>query len=400
MPISYTLSRRADGGMSEVHVRFYNGRGTDLRARTRIYVPVSAWNAKDGRCNISRRYETPENTKARAAQRELDELAQLITDAFALAGGRVDRAWLQKVIDRESDEKPLAELVDEYCEAKNIAPRTTYKLHAFRKHLLRFEHDTHRRIYAHTITIEQIRAFERYMRKTAGVGQNAVASRLKQLRALVYWAGKPYPNPFDEYTMPAEQYGDPFFLTQDELQHLITFDGLSASKQVQRDIFVFQCHTGCRVSDLYALTYANIKDGWLVYAPQKTQRETGAIVEVPLTETAQQILERYKGVDIHGAILPFVTDVNYNRAIRYILKAAGIDRPVIVRDPKTGKYEPHPICDIASSHLARRTFTQFAYASTGDQRLVASMTGHAPNSKAFSRYSEVTRDMKKHALGI
>lgn len=39
-------------------------------------------------------------------------------------------------------------------------------------------------------------------------------------------------------------------------------------------------------------------------------------------------------------------------------------------------------------------------ARTGDKRLVASMTGHTENSKAFSRYSEVTRDMKLAALGL
>ena len=398
MPVLYTISRRSDGGMSEIHVRFYNGRACDLRARSRIYVPVSTWNAREGRCNISRRYETPDNMKAREAQRKLDELAARITDAYAKAGGRVTREWLQKIVDNESEEKPLAELVDMYCDAKNVAPRTRYKLHAFQKHLVRFEREHRFRVYAHSITIEQIRAFERHMRKIAGVGQNAVASRMKQLRALVYWAGKPYPNPFDEYTMPNEQYGDPFFLTHEELETLIAFDGLSEAKKVQRDIFVFQCNVGCRVSDLYALTEANIKDGWLVYAPQKTQRDTGVIVEIPLTPIAQEIIARYRGVDMSGRLFPFITDVCYNRAIRYILKAAAIERPVIVREPRTGEYKPQRICDIATSHLARRTFTQIAYAATGDQRIVSSMTGHVPHSRAFSRYSEVTRDMKAKAL--
>ena len=379
-------------------MRFYNGRACDLRAKTRIFVPVAAWNAQEGRCNISRRYETAENARARTAQKALDELAARVADAYASAGGRVGREWLQKVIDNDIDEKPLDMLIDDYCDAKNVAPRTRYKLHAFQKHLLRFEKDKRTRIYAHTITKDQIVAFERYMRKTAGVGQNAVASRMKQLRALVYWAGKPYPNPFEEVTMPAEQYGDPFFLTREELDTIASFKGLSPAKAVQRDIFVFQCNVGCRVSDLYNLTEKNVKDGWLVYAPQKTQRETGVIVEVPLTPIAQHIIDRYKGVDTSGRLLPFVTDVNYNRAIRYVLKAIGINRPVMIRNARTCVYAPVPICDIATSHLARRTFTQIVYAATGDQRIVSSMTGHVANSRAFSRYSEVTRDMKAKTL--
>ena len=82
------------------------------------------------------------------------------------------------------------------------------------------------------------------------------------------------------------------------------------------------------------------------------------------------------------------------------MKAAGIDRPVMWRNPKSGESFPRPLYEVASSHLARRTFAQIAYASTGDKRLAASMTGHSENSNAFNRYSEVTRDMKKRALGL
>lgn len=133
-----------------------------------------------------------------------------------------------------------------------------------------------------------------------------------------------------------------------------------------------------------------------IYAPRDIY-VTGDAIAAP---SALSIIERYKGVSPDGRIFPFVSDVHYNRSIRLILQAAGIDRPVIVRDPKTGASSPHPICEIASSHLARRTFTQLAYARTGEQRLVSSMTGHIPNSAAFSRYSKVTREMKLRALGI
>lgn len=400
MPVSYTLSRKSENGLAEVHIRFYNGRSCDLRARTRIYVPVSAWNADEGRCNISRRYETPENIRARSAQRELDELAEHIILEYTRAKGSVSREWLQKVIDGTTDERPLAELIDEYCEAKNLAPRSRYKLHALRHHIERFDTDRRRHLYAHSISIEDLDALVRYLRKVACLGQNALATRMKQLRALVYWAGRPYPNPFENYTMPQEVYGDPSFLTAEERDAVAAFEGLTPAKAVQRDIFIFQCYTGCRVSDLYALTYANISDGWLIYTAQKTSREKPVTIEVPLSPVALHIIERYKGVDLRGRILPFISDIKYNIAIRAVLKAAGIDRPVMWRDPQTGKSRPRPLYEVASSHLARRTFAQIAYSSTGDKRLTASMTGHSENSRAFSRYSEVTRDMKRRALGL
>lgn len=400
MPIVFTISRKQYKGQAEVHMRFYHGRGCDLRARTRIYVPVSAWNETDGRCNISRRYESTDNILARNAQAELDALADRVASAFASSGGRVSREWLQRIIDKSIDEKPLADLIDDYCAARNVAPRTVYKLHSLRLHLLRFEQMKNKRLYAHTMSTDDLDALVRYFRTTGALGQNALASRMRQIRALVYFGGKPYPNPFDTFNMPQEVYADPTFLTIDERDRIASFSGLSVAKQVQRDIFVFQCHTGCRVSDMYALTPANVRDGWLVYTPQKTERETGRVVELPLSPAALDIIRKYHGCDLRGRLLPFISDVKYNAAIRDICKQVGIDRPVMWRNPRTGKSEPRPLYEIASSHLARRTFAQMAYSATGDKRLAASMTGHSENSRAFERYSEVTREMKRRALGI
>lgn len=400
MPIIYTISRKEEGGQAEVRMRFYSGRECDLRARTRIYVPVCAWNISEGRCNISRRYETPENIRARSVQHQLDMLTEKVLDAYAKAGGYVSKEWLQRVIDGSQDETPLVELIEPYCIAKQVAPRTTRKLRSLGKHLQRFEERYHIRLYAHSLTRAHLDKMVMYLRTIANLGQVAVACRMKQIRSLVYWAGKPYPNPFEGYAMPQEVYGDPFFLTSEERDRIAAYEGLTAAKKIQRDIFIFQCLTGCRVSDLYALGYNNIKDGWLIYSPQKTSRSEGIVVEVPLAPLALQIIERYKGVDKHMRLLPFISDTQYNRAIREVLKAAGIDRPVMIRDPKTGLSQPRPLYEVASSHLARRTFAQIAYSSTGDKRLAASLTGHSENSRAFNRYSEITRDMKRRALGI
>lgn len=200
--------------------------------------------------------------------------------------------------------------------------------------------------------------------------------------------------------MPQESYADPYFLTAEERDQIAACEALTEPLKKQRDIFVFQCHTGCRVSDLYSLTWANIRNGWLVYQPKKTARETGRVVELPLSKVAQSIVECYRGVDLRGRLLPFVNEVQYNQDIKEVLCAAGITRMVMWRNPSTGQTLPRPLFSVASSHLARRTFAQIAYARTGDKRLVASMTGHDENSRAFNRYSSVTPEQKKQALGI
>lgn len=98
-------------------------------------------------------------------------------------------------------------------------------------------------------------------------------------------------------------YGDPFYLTLEERDKVYYADlnGMGANYPVYRDIFMFQCLIGCRVSDLNRLTKANIVDGCVEYIPQKTKLEHAGTVRVPLNQKALDILERYK--DLEEALL-------------------------------------------------------------------------------------------------
>ena len=55
-------------------------------------------------------------------------------------------------------------------------------------------------------------------------------------------------------------------------------------------------------------------------------------------------------------LLPFISEQKYNDAIKKIFKLAGVDRIVTILDPLTHNEIKRPIYEVASSHLARRTF--------------------------------------------
>ena len=109
---------------------------------------------------------------------------------------------------------------------------------------------------------------------------------------------------------------------------------------------MFQCLIGCRVSDLNRLTKANIVDGFVEYIPQKTKMEHANTVRVPLNQKARDILERYK--DLESALLPRFSHFGYNKKIKEILKYVGIDRTVIVLDPKTREDVARPLYEVAT----------------------------------------------------
>ena len=79
-----------------------------------------------------------------------------------------------------------------------------------------------------------------------------------------------------------EVYGTPYYITIEERDQIADYD-LSAtpSLEAQRDIFIFQCLIGCRVSDLMAMTPRSIINGAIEYMPQKTKGERPKVVRVP-----------------------------------------------------------------------------------------------------------------------
>ena len=169
---------------------------------------------------------------------------------------------------------------------------------------------------------------------------------------------------------------------------------------IQRDVFVFQCCIGCRVSDLFRLTATNVIDNAIEYIPRKTKEERQTVVRVPLNKRASTLINKYKGVDTQNRLFPFVSLQSYNNYIKEIFLLCGITRSVTVVDSVTGKEVQRPINEIASSHMARRSFVGNLYKKVKDPNLIASMSGHVEGSQAFTRYRDIDEDLKKEVIKL
>lgn len=73
---------------------------------------------------------------------------------------------------------------------------------------------------------------------------------------------------------------------------------------------------------------------------------------------------------------------------------------VTILNPTTGKEEKRPINEVASSHMARRTFIGNLYKKVKDPNLVGSLSGHTEGSKAFARYREIDDEIKKEVVSL
>lgn len=236
-------------------------------------------------------------------------------------------------------------------------------------------------------------------------GNNTISAMLKRLKSFINWAIEKRitaNNPFIGYEGTISQkYGTPYYITLDERNQIADFDlSNRPTLAIQRDIFIFQCCIGCRVSDLMRLTESNIIDGAIEYIPTKTKEERQKTVRIPLNSRALEILNRYKGRTQKNLILPFISSQKYNDAIKEIFTVCGITRNVTVVDSVTGKEIQRPINEVASSHMARRCFVGNLYQKVQDPNLIASMSGHAEGSKAFARYRAIDDKVKKEVIKL
>ena len=235
-------------------------------------------------------------------------------------------------------------------------------------------------------------------------GHNTITLQMKTLRAFFKWCyQKDYTtnDPFKVIEVSSEKYGTPYYISLEERNTIADYD-LSEKKdlEVQRDIFIFQCLIGCRVSDLLSLTEKNVIGGAVEYIPRKTKDKKPIVVRVPLNKRAQALVEKYRGMDSKGRLFPFIGAEKYNDAIREVLTTCGITRMVTILNPTTGKEEQRPINEIASSHMARRTFIGNLYRQVKDPNLIGALSGHTEGSKAFARYRDIDEGTKREVISL
>lgn len=394
--------------------------------------------------------------EVKSTKDKLFALKSEIEEAFKEAGGGkgndpLPKDWLEKLLSKEEPkeeaEQPptFFEAFETYINGKKFSDNRRRHYQVLCRILKRYELFTNKPLTFDDLTADTLRDFEDFLKeehiyykkaveqteKAKGKkigktyldfmeavplsrtpeprGENAISDLMRRFRAFVRWANgldkeykleKPYTNnnPFNAYSVPKEIYGTPVYITIEERNQLYNTQ-LDEPLATQRDIFIFQCCIGCRVSDLWAMTKASIIDGAIEYIPRKTKEGNPITVRVPLNKQATAIVEKYKDYEGKG-LFPFTSQQEYNRSIKEIFEAANITRMVTVLNPTTREEEKHPIYEVASSHMARRTFVGNLYKKVKDPNAIGELSGHAEGSRAFKRYRAIDEETKKELVSM
>lgn len=416
---------------SNIYVRIRDGREIDQTARTEILVLENQWD--DSHERIKPKVPCPLEQRV-AVDTSVAKLRAHIATAYVTAklNGNVGDAWLLNCLRsyyNKSDQLSLDKIFDEFLDGRDLSEQRGKQYRSLLNIIKRYEayvgieKKRKYRFDIQKVGSRDLDQFHKFLIREHELckmhpellkvcpeqkvprprGRNTINDLFKKLRAIFNWCvneGYLKNSPFDNYHITQELYGTPVCLTGEEIK-IIAHKDLGSKKRLaeQRDVFIFQCNVGCRVSDLKRLKKSDIDNGMVSFIPSKTIKENPRTVVVPLNTIAREIIDRYANLP-QEELLPFISVPRYNDNIKNVLRECGITREVTILDPVSCKEKKVPICEVASSHMARRTFVNNIYRHVKDPALVAALTGHSEGSKAFSRYRAIDDDVKRELVGF
>ena len=241
-----------------------------------------------------------------------------------------------------------------------------------------------------------------YLRDVKEMRNTTIGKQLSFLKWFLRWAfkkGVHQNNAYDSYKPKLKSTQKKIiFLTWDELNRLREFKIPSNKQALERvrDVFLFQCFTGLRYSDVFNLRRSDIKGDHIEVTTVKTS--DSLIIE--LNNHSKAILDKYKDVAFEDdKVLPVITNQKMNDYLKELAELAGIDEPIRQTYYKGNERidEVTPKYALLGTHAGRRTFICNALALGIPPQVVMKWTGHS-DYKAMKPYIDIADDIKANAM--
>lgn len=183
-----------------------------------------------------------------------------------------------------------------------------------------------------------------------------------------------------------------FALDNDELEKI---ENLNLSEHPflikVRNMFLIQCYTGLRFSDLIELTPDSFDMSNDILRVRTIK--TDSVVNIPITSKLRSILTQDEFQ------LEKCVNYTYNVKLKEIGQLAGVDAKVEFIEYRDGKkiINLKPKYELLSSHCGRRTFITNALRKGISERLIMKITGHK-SLRSFEKYIKLTETEAQDAF--
>jgi integrase len=262
-----------------------------------------------------------------------------------------------------------------------------------------------------SITPDFIRQYENYMLYTINNNRNTVTTNMKILKKLV---GDIYRNnnldeninPFRGKRFKWEQT-DRKFLEIEDIKKIEDFKiRLQSPLYDARELFLFECYTGMRISDILSLKWKNVTDTEILIS----MRKTGKTISIPIIDKAQEILGKRRSIlrknypQIPSEKYVFeilkidVENSSSGEEVQEIQNAISCATAIINKKLKRVAQKAG-INKNLSTHVARHSFATALITKGADLLIVRDLLGHS-DIRVTQIYAKVVSAKKREAMNL
>lgn len=252
-----------------------------------------------------------------------------------------------------------------------------------------------------SISVDFIKAYESYLMNNIGNNRNTATVNLKALAKLVGDIYRNYDmdetsNPFRKMKFKREQT-ERTYLEIDEIRKIQNLKlRLQSPLYDARELFLFECYTGIRISDILTLRWKNIINDKISIRMRKTEKP----LVIPINDYVRFVLDKRRVIveNNDGQILPNkyvfnilkvdVDEVNAQDALNAISSATAIINKQLKRIAEKVGIEKN-----ISTHCARHSYATALLTSDIPLPVIKEMLGHS-DIKVTQIYAKVV-DSKK-----
>jgi integrase len=375
-------------------------------------VETSKWSADTQRCKIN---TTHGDKKVSAATinkkiRQYESACEKVFRNFDLENSIPEKLNFKNLFNLEigkkseiiiEEEKTLFEIFDVFMKEESLlnlwSSKTLAKMKTFKKHLKTFDED----LEFNSLDEKKLINYQYFLQDNLKLQNSTALKNFSFLRWFLRWATKKGYNEniaFEHFKPKLKTIQKKIiFLTQPELNKIKNFEIPKEKKYLDRvrDVFMFQCFTGLRYSDVENLKRSDIKDNFI----EITVKTSDSLI-IELNDHSKAILQKYENeVYEKSKALPVISNQRMNEYLRELMKIAEIDEPIRETYYKGNQKidEVFPKYELISSHAGRRTFICNALALGIPPQVVMKWTGHSDYS-AMKPYIDIADQTKINAM--
>lgn len=223
---------------------------------------------------------------------------------------------------------------------------------------------------------------------------NTATKNIQFLKSFLIWANNNNfadNNSYKSFKGKSEK-NEVIYLTEDELMTLYNLDLEDERLKRVRDLFVYQCFTGVRYSDIQNISRDDISGATWTVRTKKTHQ----IIEIPLSSYPLSILAKYSDFP---QPLPIISNQKMNTYLKELCEKANITEPVkVVKYKGSERIETtYKKFEVVGTHTARRTFISLSLQKGMKPDVIMAITGHT-TYRMMQKYLKIADEHKREEM--